>query len=121
MEASHTNKAPVESFTLQTDAFELRPLPQTGGSRKKVAQGLGLGVASERNLHALGQEALTSDLAAAGKNRAAGFGFHASPKAVLLLARALGRLVSAFHRIKSKGTGEYLSGRFACQCGKWGF
>lgn len=97
-EAPHANKASVKGFPLQTDSLKLRPLAQSGGSRKGVAQRLSLGVTREVNFHALWQETLATNLAATGKNGAAGLGFHASPKAVLLLARALGWLVSAFHR-----------------------
>lgn len=96
--APHANEASVKGFPFQTDSLKLRPLAQSGGSRKGVAQRLGLGVTREVNFHALWQETLATNLAATGKNSASGLGFHASPKAVLLLARALGWLVSAFHR-----------------------
>lgn len=110
----------VEGFSLGANPVKFRPLAQSDRTRIRVTQRLSLGMTGEMNLDTLRQEALTSDLAAAGKGRATGLGFHASPKAMLLLARALGRLVSAFHRIKSKGTGKYLSGRLTCQCRKWG-
>lgn len=61
-------------------------------------QELGLGVAGEVNLHALGQEAFTTALTAAGQDGAAALGFHAGAEPELLFARPFGRLVGAFHK-----------------------
>ena len=58
---------------------------------------LGLGMALEMDFNALGQQPLAATLTAAGKDCPAVFGFHTGAEAKLLLARALGWLVSAFH------------------------
>jgi hypothetical protein len=52
------------------------------------------------SLHAFWQQAFAAALPAARKNRAAAFGFHAGAKTMLAFARSLGRLVSAFHKLK---------------------
>src|SRR5437870_2649539 len=51
-------------------------------------------------LHALWQQSFPSALAPAGERGAAAFGFHACAKTVLVFARAFGRLVSAFHKVR---------------------
>ena len=48
-------------------------------------------------LHALGQEAFTTALAAPGQGCTSTFGAHAGTKTVLLLACAFGGLECAFH------------------------
>lgn len=70
-----------------------RPPRETGPAVR-----LRLGVPGEMNLHALRQQPLAATLAAAGKDGAAVLGLHACAEAELLLARPLGRLVSAFHK-----------------------
>lgn len=55
-------------------------------------------MALEVNLDALWQEALATALTAAGKDGPAFLRLHAFAKAKLLFARALGRLIGAFHR-----------------------
>ena len=53
------------------------------------------------NFDTLRQEALASPLAAAVQGGASGLGRHARAETKLLLARAFGRLVGAFHKIRS--------------------
>lgn len=60
--------------------------------------GLRLGMACVVNINAHGHQTLASALAATGENGAATLGFHACAETELVLARPLGRLVSAFHR-----------------------
>ena len=50
------------------------------------------------NFDTLRQEALASMLAASAQYCASGLGRHARTETKLLLARALGRLVGAFHK-----------------------
>lgn len=52
----------------------------------------------EVDLDALWHQTLATALAAACENGAATLGFHACAETELLLARPLGRLVSAFHK-----------------------
>jgi len=61
----------------------------------------GGGVAGKVDFDTLRKEALASTLAAAAQNGAARLGFHPGAEPKLLLARALGRLVGAFHKIGS--------------------
>jgi hypothetical protein len=49
---------------------------------------------------AFGQQALPTTLPAPCERGAAGLGFHAGTKAMLAFARALGSLVSPFHRFE---------------------
>lgn len=58
-------------------------------------------MAGKVDFDTLRQETLASPLAAAVQGCAARLGFHARAEPKLLLARAFGRLVSAFHRIRS--------------------
>ena len=53
------------------------------------------------NFDTLRQETLASPLAAAVQGGASGLGRHARAETKLLLARAFGRLVGAFHKIRS--------------------
>jgi hypothetical protein len=55
-------------------------------------------MAGEMNLDTHWQETLAAALAAAGENRTPVLGFHACAESELLLARALGWLVCAFHK-----------------------
>jgi hypothetical protein len=66
------------------------------GATFVALSGLGLGVAREVDLNALGKEAFTPTLTAASKDGAATFGFHTGAESELLFARPLGRLVGAF-------------------------
>ena len=72
-------------------------------------------MAGEVDFDTLRQEPFTTTLAAALQDGTARLGFHAGAEAELLLARALGRLISAFHRNKksvepvSISSGERLS------------
>ena len=60
----------------------------------------GLGVPGEVNFDALGHQTLPATLAAAAQDGAAILGRHPLAEAELLFARALGRLVGAFHEWK---------------------
>ena len=68
-----------------------------------AAECSGLRVPGEMHLDALGQEALPSALAAAGKDGPPVLGGHTLAKAELLLARALGWLIGAFWHGWKKG------------------
>ena len=54
-------------------------------------------MAGEMHLNTLGQQPLAAALTTARKDGSAVFSFHTGAEAKLLLARALGWLVSAFH------------------------
>jgi len=58
----------------------------------------GFGVAGKMDFDTLREEALASPLAAAVQSGAPGLGRHARAETKLLLARAFGRLVGAFHK-----------------------
>ena len=65
-------------------------------------------MAGEVDFNTLWQEAFASALAAAAQCLPARLGFHARAEPKLLLARALGRLVSAFHRNRISGAEEIM-------------
>ncbi len=92
-------RRPCATFPLSRTCAKSRP------SRSRADFGnvlrSGLGVSGVVDFDTLWQETLASTLAAAVQDIAARLGFHARAEAKLTLARALGRLVSAFHRIGS--------------------
>jgi hypothetical protein len=66
------------------------------------SKSLRLGVPRVMQLDALRQEAFAAALAATGESGASTLAFHAGAKSVLTFARALGRLVSAFHKTEKQ-------------------
>ena len=67
---------------------------------------LGLGVPGVVKVDPFGKEAFPAALAAAGQGGAAGFGGHASAKAVLPFTGPFGRLVGAFHNNRERRKGS---------------
>ena len=93
------NRRPCADFPPSLTLAKSRP------SRRRADLGnlprSGFGVAGVVDFDTLGQETLASPLAAAAQNIAARLGFHARAETKLMLARAFGRLVCAFHKIGS--------------------
>jgi len=67
----------------------------------------GLGVTGEMDFDTLRQKPLATTLAATAQNGSAALGFHPRAEAKLLFARALARLIGAFHSSEISGIGEY--------------
>ena len=88
---------PASGVPIWENGVALQRLKPEADSSSDVPAILGLRVAGEMHFHALGQQALTAALATARKDRPAVFSFHTCAEAKLLLARALGWLVSTFH------------------------
>ena len=97
--------------TLSSRLCATRPFSRTREysqpSRRRASLGKrsrfrsGFGVAGKMNFDTLRQETLASPLATTAQNCAAGLGRHARAETKLLLARAFGRLVGAFHKKRS--------------------
>jgi hypothetical protein len=67
-----------------------------------------LGVTGEVDFNALRQQPFAAPLTTTGEDAPPAFGFHACAKSELLLARALGWLVGAFHcLLKLMGRREF--------------
>ena len=90
---------PCTAFPLSRTREKSRPSRRWAdfGNRNRS----GFGVAGKMNFDTLRQETLASPLAAAVQGGASGLGRHSRTETKLLLARALGRLVGAFHKIRS--------------------
>lgn len=93
------NRRPCTAFPLSRTRAKSRPSRRWAdfGNRNRS----GGGVAGKVNFDTLRQEALASPLAAAVQCGAPGLGRHARSETKLLLARPFGRLVGAFHKIRS--------------------
>ncbi len=97
--------------TLRSRPCATRPFSRTREysqpSRRRASLGKrslfrsGFGVAGKMDFDTLRQKALASPLATTAQNGAAGLGRHARAETKLLLARAFGRLVGAFHKMRS--------------------
>ena len=103
---SKSKRASLNSRPWATRPFS-RTMTNSLPSRRRASFGnpnllsSGLGVAGKMNFNPLRQKALASPLTAAVQGCAAGLGRHARAETKLLLARAFGRLVGAFHKIRS--------------------
>jgi hypothetical protein len=86
----------------RVERMEIQDFPARGARRSPIAapplpDRLGLRVAGIVDFHALGKQPFSSALPAAGKDGTAILGLHPGAEPELTFARALGRLVGAFH------------------------
>lgn len=90
---------PCEDFPLSRTLRKSRLLRRRAVFGKRSRARSGLGVSGEVDFDTFREKPLAAVTAAAAQDGAAGPGLHAGAEAELLFARALGRLVCAFHKI----------------------
>ena len=95
------NSRPCATRPFSRTRENSRPSRRRASLGKRSLFRSGGGVAGKMNFDTLRKEALASPLAAAVQGGASGLGRHARAETKLLLARAFGRLVGAFHKKRS--------------------
>ncbi len=90
---------PCEDLPFSRTLRKSRLLRRRADFGKRRRTGSGLGVSCEVDFDTFRKKPLAAVTTAAAQDGAAGLGLHAGAEAELLFARALGRLVCAFHKL----------------------
>ena len=90
---------PCEDFPFSRTLRKSRLLRRRAVFGKRSRARSGLGVSGEVDFDTFREKPFAAVTAAAAQDGSAGLGLHAGAEAELLFARALGRLVCAFHKI----------------------
>lgn len=93
------NRRPCEDFPFSRTLRKSRLLRRRADFGKRCRAGSGLSVSGEVDFDTFREKPLAAVTTAAAQDGAAGLGLHAGAEAELLFARALGRLVCAFHKL----------------------
>lgn len=133
---SRSNR-PCEDFPFSRTLRKSRLLRRREDFGKRRRSRSGLGVSCEVDFDTFREKPLAAVTTAAAQDGAAGLGLHAGAEAELLFARALGRLVCAFHKLgkwrresrrisqgvnlKSEAKKYHAAGTFAQKVDPWSF